>query len=94
MDVQKLATYGTAVAVVGTGSIVGGGQVLDNVQGGPQKRIEAQATELRLIVRDEVRAAIKEAWPKSTGYIKGTQPNGNYRTIVPNGSNTSNTNKQ
>ena len=94
MDVQKLATYGTAVAVVGSGSIVGGGQVLDNVQGGPQKRIEAQATELRLIVREEVRAAIKEAWPKSTGYIKGTQPNGNYRTIVPNGSNTSNTNKQ
>ena len=94
MDVQTLATYGTAVAVVGTGSIVGGGQVLDNVQGGPQKRIEAQATELRLIVREEVRAAIKEAWPKSTGYIKGTQPNGNYRTIVPNGSNTSNTNKQ
>ena len=94
MDVQKLATYGTAVAVVGTGGIVGGGQVLDNVQGGPQKRIEAQATELRLIVREEVRAAIKEAWPKSTGYIKGTQPNGNYRTIVPNGSNTSNTNKQ
>ena len=94
MDVQKLATYGTAVAVVGTGSIVGGGQVLDNVQGGPQKRIEAQATELRVIVREEVRAAIKEAWPKSTGYIKGTQPNGNYRTIVPNGSNTSNTNKQ
>ena len=94
MDVQKLATYGTAVAVVGTGSIVGGGQVLDNVQGGPQKRIEAQATELRLIVREEVRAAIKEAWPKSTGYKKGTQPNGNYRTIVPNGSNTSNTNKQ
>ena len=94
MDVQKLATYGTAVAVVGTGSIVGGGQVLDNVQGGPQKRIEAQATELRLIVREEVRAAIKEARPKSTGYIKGTQPNGNYRTIVPNGSNTSNTNKQ
>ena len=94
MDVQKLATYGTAVAVVGTGSIVGGGQVLDNVQGGPQKRIEAQATELRLIVREEVRAAIKEALPKSTGYIKGTQPNGNYRTIVPNGSNTSNTNKQ
>ena len=94
MDVQKLATYGTAVAVVGTGSIVGGGQVLDNVQGGPQKRIEAQATELRLIVREEVRAAFREAWPKSTGYIKGTQPNGNYRTIVPNGSNTSNTNKQ
>ena len=90
MDVQKLATYGTAVAVVGTGSIVGGGQVLDNVQGGPQKRIEAQATELRLIVREEVRNAIKEAWPKTTGYIKGTQPNGNYREVVPDGSNREN----
>ncbi len=93
MDVQKLATYGTAVAVVGTGGIVGGGQVLDNVQGGPQKRIEAEATELRLIVREEVRSALAEAWPKTTGYIKGTQPNGNYRTIVPNGNKT-NTNKQ
>ena len=85
MDVQKIATYGTAVAVVGTGGVVGGGQVLDNMQGGPQKRMEAEATELRLIVREEVRNAIKEAWPKTTGYIKGTQPNGNYRTIVPDG---------
>ena len=90
MDVQKIATYGTAVAVVGTGGVVGGGQVLDNMQGGPQKRMEAEATELRLIVREEVRNAIKEAWPKTTGYIKGTQPNGNYRTIVPDGSNREN----
>ena len=90
MDVQKIATYGTAVAVVGTGGVVGGGQVLDNMQGGPQKRLEAEATELRLIVREEVRNAIKEAWPKTTGYIKGTQPNGNYRTIVPDGSDREN----
>ena len=65
MDVQKLATYGTAVAVVGTGGIVGGGNVIDNMNGGPQKRIEAEATELRMIVREEVRAALKEAWPKN-----------------------------
>ncbi len=90
MDVQKIATYGTAVAVVCTGGVVGGGQVLDNMQGGPQKRMEAEATELRLIVREEVRNAIKEAWPKTTGYIKGTQPNGNYRTIVPDGSDREN----
>ena len=54
MDLQKIATYGTAVAVVGTGSVVGGGKTVDNVRGGPQKRIEAQATELRVIVREEV----------------------------------------
>ena len=34
MDVQKLATYGTAVAVVGTGGIVGGNVAIDNATGG------------------------------------------------------------
>ena len=86
MDVQKLATYGTAVAVVGTGGIVGGGNVIDNMNDGPAKRMEAEATELRMIVREEVRAALKEAWPKTTGHIKGIKPNGNYREII-NGSN-------
>ena len=84
MDVQKIATYGTAVAVVGTGGVVGGGQVLDNMQGGPQKRMEAEATELRLIVREEVRNAFKEMWPTRTGPVTGTPvPNQNYRQQVP-----------
>ena len=84
MDVQKLATYGTAVAVVGTGSVVGGGSVIDNMQGGPQKRIEAERTELQQIVRDEVRAAFKEAWPTSTGKVTGMPvPNGDYKTQLP-----------
>ncbi len=86
MDVQKIATYGTAVAVVGTGGIVGGSNVIDNMNDGPAKRMEAEATELRMIVREEVRAAFKEAWPKTTGHIKGMQPNGNYRDILKNGS--------
>ena len=84
MDVQKIATYGTAVAVVGTGGVVGGGQVIDNMQGGPQKRLEAEATELRLIVREEVRDAFKEMWPTKTGPVTGTpQPTGNYKNIIP-----------
>ena len=29
MDLQKMATYGSAAAVVGTGAIVGGGAVVD-----------------------------------------------------------------
>ena len=37
MDIQKLATYGTAVAVVGTGSVVGGGALIDQQTGGPAK---------------------------------------------------------
>ncbi len=84
MDVRDTVTGITAAAVVGTGTIVGGGQVLDNMNDGPQKRREAELTELQEIVRKEVRAAFKEAWPKSSGGVQGLgpNPNGNYREIV------------
>ena len=84
MDVKDIATYGTAVAVIGTGTVVGGNVAIDNATGGPQKRIEAERTELQQIVRDEVRAAFRDAWPTTTGQVKGMQiPNGDYKTQVP-----------
>ena len=89
MDVKDIATYGTAVAVIGTGTVVGGNVAIDNYTGGPQKRIEAERTELQQIVRDEVRAAFKDARPTSTGHVKGMVPNGNYREVL-NGTNKGN----
>ena len=85
MDIQKIATYGTAVAVVGTGSVVGGGKIIDQQTGGPQKRAEAQATELRMIVREEVQNALREAWPKTTGVSPGVKvdPSKDYRENTP-----------
>ena len=86
MDIQKIATYGTAVAVVGTGSVVGGGALIDQQTGGPQKRALAEETELRMIVREEIKKALWEAWPEKTGGVKGlgeTKPNGDYRQTVP-----------
>ena len=86
MDIQKLATYGTAVAVVGTGSVMGGGKILDQQTGGPQKRAEAQATELRMIVREELKSVLWEAWPEKTGGVKGLnkpKPDGDYRQTTP-----------
>ena len=84
MDVKDIATYGTAAAVIGTGSIVGGNVAIDQATGGPEKRIQAERTELQQIVRDEVRAAIKDAWPTSTGRVSGMQiPNGDYKQQVP-----------
>ena len=86
MDLQKVATYGTAVAVVGTGSVVGGGKIIDVQSGGPEKRMQAEATELRLIVREEIKKAVWEAWPEKTGGVKGLdkpQPNGDYRETTP-----------
>ena len=84
MELRDTVTGITAAAVVGTGSIVGGGHVIDNMNDGPQKSREAELTELQQVVRDEVRAAIKEAWPKTSGPISniGPNPNGNYREIV------------
>ena len=84
MDVKDIATYGTAVAVIGTGTVVGGNVAIDNATGGPQKRIEAERTELQQIVREEVRAAFRDAWPTTTGQVKGMQiPNGDYKKQVP-----------
>ena len=33
MDLQKIATYGSAAAVIGTGSVVGGNVALDRASG-------------------------------------------------------------
>ena len=39
MDLQRITTVGTAVAVVGTGTVIGGNYALDQATGGPDKRI-------------------------------------------------------
>ena len=86
MDIQKIATYGTAAAVVGTGSVVGGGAIIDQQTGGPEKRREAEVTELRVIVREELKKVLGEAWPENTGPVKGLkkpEPNSDYRKTAP-----------
>ena len=84
MDLQKIATYGSAAAVVGTGAVVGGVNAIDNASGGPEKRMQAEATELRQIVKEEVRAALLEVWPQSTGPVIGTPPpKKDYRQNTP-----------
>ena len=85
MDLQKVATYTTAAAVVGTGGVVGGGKIIDVQTGGPEKRMQAAATELRLIVREEVQRAMWDAWPEKTGGVKGLNkdPGKDYRQQTP-----------
>ena len=83
MDLQRITTVGTAVAVVGTGTIIGGNVALDNATGGPEKRIKAKQTELQLIVREEVRSAIAEMMPTSTGGVVRIAKPGDYRKEVP-----------
>ena len=75
MDLQKITSTGTAVAVIGTGTVMGGNYAIDTATGGPEKRVKAKQTELQLIVREEVRSALAEMLPKSTGgVVRSTAP--------------------
>ena len=83
MDIQKVASTGTAVAVIGGGSIFGGNFAIDQATGGPEKRIKAKQSELQLMIREEVRSALAEMLPKSTGGVMRVDQPGNYREQVP-----------
>ena len=84
MDLQKAASTVTAVAVVGTGTVVGGNYQIDKMQGGPQKREDAKIEAIRQVVREEIYIQLVNNWPKSSGPVKGlTVPEQNYREQVP-----------
>ena len=84
MDLQKAASTTTAVAVLGTGAFVGGGHVIDQNTGGPQKREDAQIERIRQVVREEVYLQMKNAWPSTSGPVKGlVNPTEDYKQQVP-----------
>ena len=84
MDLQKVASTGTAAVVLGTGAIVGGNHQIDKIQGGPQKREDARIEQIRQVVREEIYIQLVNNWPKSSGPVKGlTVPKQNYREQVP-----------
>ena len=90
MDIQKITSTGTAAVVVATGTVMGGNYAIDQATGGPQKRVREKQTELQLIVREEVRSALAEMLPKSTGGVVRIDQPSDYRKEVPNEPNTSN----
>mgnify|MGYP001172947642 FL=1 len=83
MDFQKIASTGTAVAVVGTGAVVGGGNIVDNYQGGPQKREDARIEQIRQIVAEEIYIQLKTNWPATSGPVKGLKDPKDYKKEIP-----------
>ena len=84
MDLQKAASTVTATAVLGTGAFVGGNHQIDKMQGGPQKREDARVETIRQVVREEVYLQLINAWPKTSGPVKGlVVPKQDYRQEVP-----------
>ena len=54
------------------------------MQGGPQKRQDAQIEQIRQVVREEIYIQLVNNWPKSSGPVKGlTVPKQDYREQVP-----------
>ena len=85
MDIQKVTSGVTAAAVVGTGAFVGGNHVIDQQTGGPQKREDAQIEKIRKVVREEVYLQLVNAWPSTSGPVKGLKPpTQDYKQVVPN----------
>ena len=84
MDIQKAASTVTAAAVVGTGAFVGGNHQIDKMQGGPQKRQDAQIEEIRKVVREAIYLQLVNNWPKTSGPVKGLKvPKQDYREQIP-----------
>ena len=83
MDLQKIASTGTAVAVVGTGAFVGGNHVVDQKTGGPEKREQQEEVRLRKIISEEVYLQLVNAWPKSSGPVKGIKKPEDYQKQIP-----------
>ena len=84
MDIGKAASTTTAVAVLGTGAFVGGNHQIDKMQGGPQKRQDAQIEEIRKVVREEIYIQLVNNWPKTSGPVKGlVVPDQDYRQSTP-----------
>ena len=84
MDIQKVASVTTATAVLGTGAFVGGNHQIDKMQGGPQKRQDAQIEQIRQVVREEIYIQLVNNWPKTSGPVKGLKvPKKDYREQVP-----------
>ena len=62
----------------------GGNHQIDKMKGGPQKRQDAQIEKIRQVVREEVYIQMVNAWPKTSGPVKGlTVPKQDYRQEVP-----------
>ena len=84
MDIQKVASVTTATAVLGTGAFVGGNHQIVKMQGGPKKRQDAQIEQIRQVVREEVYIQMINAWPKTSGPVKGlVVPKQDYRETTP-----------
>ena len=85
MELKDTLVTGATVLAVGTSSVVGGNQVMDKVNKGPEKRRDATVQRVMDELAPYIDQRIQQLVPTTTGPVVPTtqQPQLDYRQNVP-----------
>ena len=85
MELKDTLVTGATVLAVGTSSVVGGNQVMDKVNKGPEKRRDATVQRVMDELAPYIDQRIQQLVPTRTGPVVPTtkEPQIDYRTNVP-----------
>ena len=85
MDVKDTVVAGAAVLAVGTSGVVGGNQVMDKVNKGPEKRRDATVERVMAELAPYIDERIQQLVPTKTGPVVPTTktPQIDYRQATP-----------
>ena len=85
MDVKDTVVAGAAVLAVGTSGVVGGNQVMDKVNKGPERRRDATVERVMAELAPYIDERIQQLVPTRTGPVVPTTkaPQIDYRQNVP-----------
>ena len=85
MEIKDTLVAGGAVLAVGTSSFVGGNQVMDNGNKGPEKRRDATVERVMAELAPYIDQRIQQLVPTQTGAVVPTTkaPQIDYRNNVP-----------
>ena len=85
MELKDTLVTGATVLAVGTSSVVGGNQVMDKVNKGPEKRRDATVERVMAELAPYIDQRIKQLVPTQTGAVVPTTkaPQIDYRNNVP-----------
>jgi hypothetical protein len=85
MELKDTLVAGATVIAVGTSSVVGGNQVMDKVNKGPEKRRDATVERVMAELAPYIDQRIQQLVPTKTGPVVPTtkEPQVDYRTQTP-----------
>ena len=85
MELKDTLVAGATVIAVGTNSVVGGNQVMDKVNKGPEKRRDATVERVMAELAPYIDQRIQQLVPSTTGSVvpAKTEPQVDYRTQTP-----------